>query len=369
MVILLISIATHTYFNFDRKEPVHRFFFILIVLTVLILILEILSVLLNSGYYINFMTTHKLVDTLGFALTPWIPIVAALYVYKRTNKYKKIKMANLYWLEIPLVVCSFISLGSYHYNWIFSITNENIYVRGPLFFVVPMTVFFYYVVNLLFLYDSRNKLHKQELVILSLLSIIPAAMSIFQLHYFIYLTIWNSTAISIVINYIFFVHGQTKIDPLTGLGNRLAYDECLAILDKKSNIVLSVVNIDLDDFKSINDIYGHHEGDKVLRVFARELRNVFEEKGVPIRVGGDEFVVLISENNKKILENYIKILTGKINAYNEKSDMPYRISFSYGMTIYDDKYNNVHELVQHSDKLMYEEKQYKAAENFQRRTK
>ena len=363
MVILLISIATHTYLNFDRKEAVHRFLFILIVLTIAVLLLEIFSVLLNSVYYIKFMTIHKTVDTLGFALTPWIPVAAALYVYKRTNRYKRLKMANFFWLGIPVVVSSFLSLGSSHYNWIFSITNENIYMRGPLFFVVPMTVFFYYVVNLLFLYDSRNKLHKQELIVLSLLSVIPAAMSVFQLHYFIYLTIWNSTAISIVINYIFFIHSQTKIDPLTGLGNRLAYDECLASFQRKSNIVLSVVNMDLDDFKSINDIYGHHEGDKVLRVFAQAIKDVFEEKGIPIRVGGDEFIVLLSENKKKIIEKDIKILIGKINAYNEKSDMPYRINFSYGMTIYDNSYNNLHELVQQSDKLMYKEKQCKAAEN------
>ena len=48
-------------------------------------------------------------------------------------------------------------------------------------------------------------------------------------------------------------------------------------------------------------MYGHHEGDKVLKEFANELKAVFEGRGVPIRVGGDEFIVLISEaQNEKV---------------------------------------------------------------------
>jgi len=364
MVILLSIIFVYACFKFDRKERALRVFFALIVVTTLILVLEILSVLLNSGHNINLIVAHKLVDTLGFTLAPLVPIFAALYVYKRTNEYTKIRVNKFFWLCVPVVISGILSLGSYHYNWIFSISNENVYMRGPLFFVSPLTIFFYYAVNLLFLYENRHKLNKEELFILCLLSLITVVMSVFQLHYFVYLTIWNSMAISIVVNYIFIIHSQTKIDPLTGLGNRLAYDEYLANLRRKSNLVLSVVNIDLDDFKSINDVYGHHEGDNVLRVFAQNLKAVFEGKGMPVRVGGDEFIVLISENQKEIIEHYIEMLIDRINAYNKKSDMPYRISFSYGMTIFDSTYNDLQELIQHSDKLMYQAKQKKITAHF-----
>ena len=128
-----------------------------------------------------------------------------------------------------------------------------------------------------------------------------------------------------------------------------------------------MVNIDLDDFKNINDVCGHHEGDKVLRLFARQLEDVFEGKGVSIRLGGDEFIVLINENQKEVLEKYIKTLIDKINAYNETSDMPYRINFSYGMTIFNNAYNSIDEFIQHSDKLMYMEKQKKIDGEFQKR--
>lgn len=356
MVILLSSIAAHASFKLEKKEQVNSFFLALIFLTILILILEIFSVLLNSSTYKDYIILHKLVDTLGFTLAPLVPICAMLYVYGRTNKCKKINLNKFFWLSIPFIANSIISLGSYKFNWIFAINNENIYTRGPLFFVSPITSYFYYIISLLLLYNAREKLSKEELLMLSLLAVIPSVLSIFQLYYFVYLTIWNSVAIAVVINYVFIVHSLTKVDSLTGLGNRIAYDEYLAITSRKSNIVLAVVNIDLDNFKSINDVFGHHAGDNVLRVFARELENVFGDKGVPIRLGGDEFIVFINENKKEILENYITTLKNRINAYNESSNMPYRIRFSYGMAIFNETYNSIQEFIEHSDNLMYAEK-------------
>jgi diguanylate cyclase (GGDEF)-like protein len=358
MVILLAIMAVHAYYKLDRKEQVYKTFFVLILLTLLILVLEILSVTLNSSNNIDLILAHKLIDTAGFTLSPLVPISAVLYVYRKTNKSKKINKSRLYWLGVPLVANSVLSLGSCNYNWLFGITSENLYMRGPLFIVSPLTSYFYYLIYLCILYNSRKKLYKEELLILGLLTLIPAIMSIFQLYYFIYLTIWNSMAIAVVMNYIFIIHSQTKLDPLTGLGNRVAYNEYLASLPKKNNIVLAVLTIDLDDFKGINDSWGHQEGDKVLKVFARQLKDVFDEVGLCIRLGGDEFIVLIHENQKEVVDKYLKTLIDKVAAYNESNDMLH-INFSYGMTIFNNAYNDLQELIHHSDKLMYEEKQKK----------
>lgn len=359
MVILLSSLAVHAWFRLDRKEPTQKTFFTLLLMTLVILVLEILSVLLNSSTYSSLITVHRLVDTLGFLLTPVVPICAIVYVAKRTSKYIKLCSRKYLWLGLPLVLNSIAALGSFNLNWIFSITGENIYVRGPLFFISPMTSYFYYVVNFVILYRIRDKLSREELTILSLLTLIPALLSIVQLYYFIYLTIWNSVAIAVVINYIFIVHSQMKIDPLTRLGNRTAYNEYLAMLERKNNLALAVVNIDLDGFKKINDVYGHHEGDKVLQLFARQLEAVFDGKGVCIRWGGDEFIVLLNENRAECLQRYIETLQRNINDYNRSNNKAYQIKFSYGMSVFNNTYSTIHELIEHSDKLMYEAKNKK----------
>lgn len=359
MVILLLSIAVHASFRLNRKEAAHRLFLTLMYLTILILILEIFSVVLNSGKYINFIVAHKLVNTLGFALTPIVPVVATLYTYKKVNKFKRVPIGKFSCLAIPLVINGVLSLGSYYFNWIFAITDENLYLRGPLFFVSPVTSYFYYLIHLLFLYTSRNRISKEQLVVISSLTLAPAVLSIFQLYYFIYLTIWNSVGIAVVFNYIYIMHAQAKQDPLTGLGNRMAYDEYLEILNRKSNIVLSVVNIDLDDFKNINDVFGHQEGDKALKSFARQLEAVFGGMGAVIRLGGDEFILLLKERRRARLEKHVKLLNDKLDAYNKNNNLPYRIQFSYGIAIFDHSYDNVYDFMRSSDKLMYEDKQKK----------
>lgn len=359
MIILLAGIIVHAYFNLDKKVQAEKLFFRLMFLTLILLFLEILSVILNSGFDSRFITAHKIVDTLGFTLTPLAPICAVLYVYKRINPYQRAPKNMLFRLSAPLIVNSVLSLGSYHYNWIFRITDENMYLRGPLWSVSPISCYFYYILNLLILYNNRKKINQEELFTLSLLSVIPGVLSTIQLFYFVYLTIWNSVAIAVMINYIFIINNRTMVDPLTRLGNRLAYIKYIASLRGNGNIVLSVINIDLDNFKTINDLWGHDQGDEVLKAFAGQLKNVFEN-GVLIRWGGDEFIVLLNENRREVLEQYLKTLSDRVNKYNERNDLPYEISFSYGLAIFNNAYRSVDDLIRHSDKLMYEKKHKKA---------
>lgn len=89
---------------------------------------------------------------------------------------------------------------------------------------------------------------------------------------------------------------QARVDPLTGLLNRRAFNEALAhAVDKAraSGEPLSVVVCDVDDFKDINDRFGHLEGDRLLRAVADSLRRVLRGADVAYRWGGDEFALLL----------------------------------------------------------------------------
>lgn len=359
MVILLLSIAVHAYLSFDRSDRAKMSFGMLIWITISVLILEICSVLLNSASYKNLIVVHKMVDSAGFFIAPLVSATAALHVYHRIKRQAMIRAAKNYWLSLPLIVNAFFALGSFHFNWIFHITDDNLYVRGPLFLLSPLAVFFYYGLILWLLYTNRHKIIKSELFSLALLAVFPMLLSVFQLYYFVYLTIWNSLAIAVTINYMFLLHNQTRVDPLTGLGNRLAHDEYLAAMSRKSKPELAVVNIDLDDFKNINNAYGHHEGDRVLKVFAQELKSVFAGFGEPIRVGGDEFIIWVQSNDRELIESYLKKLTNRLGSEKPLRHLPFPVRFSYGITVFHDGYDSLQEFVQHSDRLMYEAKHKK----------
>ena len=87
-------------------------------------------------------------------------------------------------------------------------------------------------------------------------------------------------------------------DPLTGLYNRRYLDDQLARIHAtatRAQRPYAVVALDIDDFKLINDTYGHTKGDAALVMFAQDLRRVIRAGDIAVRTGGDEFVVVLSE--------------------------------------------------------------------------
>lgn len=88
---------------------------------------------------------------------------------------------------------------------------------------------------------------------------------------------------------------DARTDPLTGLGNRLAWDEALAAAEHRVDAgePYSVITVDIDGLKDINDAYGHAAGDQLLRDCADLIRKHCSESDVAVRLGGDEFAVLV----------------------------------------------------------------------------
>ena len=357
--LLLLCIVLHAYFRLNKKEAVNKLFLTLLSLSFCVLVLEIFSVLLNNAGYVQWITLHKTVDMTGFLVTPLVPIAAILYSYKRINPCKNPPADMLKWLAIPCCINGVLAVASYFWPVLFYIADDNAYTRGPLFFMSPLISYFSYFFHLAFLYSNKKRLSKEEGVSLASLSALPALLSVLQLHYFVYLTIWNSIALALVVNYIFIMYSQAKYDRLTGLGNRIIYEECLAGFCGESHVLLSVINIDLDDFKQINDSFGHQEGDRALKFFAEQLKTVFAENGEAIRLGGDEFIVLLRERRSDKLEAYMQNLKDRVENFNRHNEMAYSLQFSYGIAIFDRSYGDIYDFIRHSDRLMYEAKQRK----------
>jgi diguanylate cyclase (GGDEF)-like protein len=88
---------------------------------------------------------------------------------------------------------------------------------------------------------------------------------------------------------------QTRIDSLTGLGNRAAWDHALAQATGQPAARYAVLSVDLDHLKHVNDSFGHSAGDAVLRGAANVLRSVLRQSDLVCRVGGDEFMCLLPD--------------------------------------------------------------------------
>ena len=150
------------------------------------------------------------------------------------------------------------------------------------------------------------------------------------------------------------------LDELTDILNRRGFmmiSQHSLNLCVRQKIPASLVYLDLDNFKRINDTFGHSEGDNVLNAFADQIRTVCRESDVFARLGGDEFVILFINASKKAAEDTIVRLQQSLNEYNQKEHREYDISFSSGIVNFDpDKHNSIEGLLEDGDSLMYEYK-------------
>lgn len=122
---------------------------------------------------------------------------------------------------------------------------------------------------------------------------------------------------------------------------------------------LMIVSVDMDGLKTINDNYGHNEGDYAIKNLSNLLCQSVDANTIVSRFGGDEFVVAgVFPNGDAVAEEFKATLERKINAFNEISDKPYKISASIGISITKpDENTNLDALIELADSIMYRQKE------------
>jgi diguanylate cyclase (GGDEF)-like protein len=150
------------------------------------------------------------------------------------------------------------------------------------------------------------------------------------------------------------------LDELTGLSNRRGFTtlaaHTLAMCQRLSKPA-SLLYLDLDHFKAINDNHGHAEGDRVLVAFAELLRQTFRESDVVARLGGDEFAVLLTDSCSQTVTIALQRFADAVAAHNARSPQDYDIEYSVGAVSYDtQRHPSMGALMEEADTLMYRNK-------------
>jgi diguanylate cyclase (GGDEF)-like protein len=155
------------------------------------------------------------------------------------------------------------------------------------------------------------------------------------------------------------------IDELTGLTNRRGFNliaQHVLTATHRTEGVVSVVMLDLDHFKHINDKFGHQKGDEALQIFGNCMAQVFRESDVVSRLGGDEFCVLLSNTTKETAEKSLDRLRELLDEENADPSHEYKLSFSSGV-VESGKFGPllIENLVGEADRLLYLQKAPKKA--------
>ena len=183
------------------------------------------------------------------------------------------------------------------------------------------------------------------------------------------LSLFMSTMINLVVNNRALVEANSVIkdisrkDYLTGLYNRRGFSEALKkMIDSNDNSarILTLLSVDLDNLKQINDNYGHNIGDFALRGVARAITALVGKRGVCARFGGDEFVCAITGNRwlAPELDNIRSRIHDHLENDPECESLPFKVVSSIGISehIIDDSLN-INLLIREADTQMYADKQ------------
>ena len=144
---------------------------------------------------------------------------------------------------------------------------------------------------------------------------------------------------------------MAQLDPLTKLFNRRYLTEYIDSKIKNGDSGFSVALLDIDDFKKINDNYGHIYGDETLQVFADSMKKHIAGHGIAARYGGEEFMLVFKEEEKEEIEIVLKKIADDIEEFGEKTKQIH-ISFSGGVETFHNE-DKIVKLFHNADEKLY----------------
>ena len=142
-------------------------------------------------------------------------------------------------------------------------------------------------------------------------------------------------------------------DSLTGLYNRTFYEEEIRRLDVERKLPLSIITCDVNGLKFVNDIFGHHIGDRLLVKVAKNLKSATRTEDIVARWGGDEFVVLLPNTSKK----EVLRITERINELMMDQTVEFiPVSLASGFATKESNRENIQQILKKAEERMYRDK-------------
>ena len=291
-----------------------------------------------------------------------------IYVNTRLKIIAYFDTKRILW-SIPLILFTLVAITNPWTHILFMIDANNLYSRNSgavlhwlitwLYLLVPTVQTIYLI------WHDKNKYKRQAMVPLLFFVIPPFLGCIAQMLFYGVTSSQVGITIAIVFIFLFIQRSQIMTDPLTGLNNRHGFKRYLQNMlsnNLKTEIVLFM--LDLNNFKQINDRFGHITGDNALKSAANTLIESCKSLTCSMflcRFGGDEFVIILrncSKSEEDQLKTQIQAEFEKINRFNDSS---YVLDISIGTArgLCSD-IKEIENLLEAADKSMYENKRQKS---------
>ena len=296
---------------------------------------------LDGAHFSGVYQLQILSYSLGYAVAPVITCLWVMYCDIRVNMDEHGLKKRMPIYLLPILLNTLLLIANLFTPLVFRIDDARIYHRDRFFWVYMVPKYPYGLYSLILavrkIRQPNPSAERAEFRYIAAFMILPLVGGILQWAYYGLSIIWLCMTLSIIMVYTKVLSRQILTDPLTGLNNRRKLNQYLGMKMNatETNQTLFLMIMDADDFKCINDRYGHTAGDRALVTIAEILKTVCSRRGYFLaRLGGDEFLVIGHDQddmNPKMLSEQIE---KKIKDFNATNTEPFQLSLSIGWSYF-----------------------------------
>ena len=367
--IILMSVVLITQRQSKASSAAQRRFNNLIYATILMLTIDAACWLIDGARFLFARELNYAVETIYYVLHVILPYLWAIYVEGALSTDIRAANKRILIVTIPMIL-SILALGfNLEYGFVFTIDAQNIYHRANGVYVYAFISYAYLI------YGSIRSLIKakgaawaddrRRYYTMAFFAVLPSLGGFIQLFFYGVSLNWILASVSILLVYIDTQNRQISTDPLTSLNNRRELSKFLLRevneRDQPNSKQLTLIMMDVDGFKQINDTYGHFYGDGVLIAVSEILKSSCKNTDAFLaRYGGDEFCIVLPSYAEADAEEIIARVQANVTLWNETHSQKKPIGLSVGYAEWDAQHDASFEtLLARADQRMYEVKNAK----------
>jgi diguanylate cyclase (GGDEF)-like protein len=325
------------YFQARKFLKTNDDFFVKIWLKCIMFLFVVISADILSWLYISndtgfFIFLSKICNCVIYSFLILLTSNIALFV-DYNIKYSLRSYKFLKKLFLPLIVINIIlSLLSFFFDIYFTFIDGE-YRVGSLNLIFVILVFLPILITIIRIFMLHKEVRQIRNTLLLGFILPMVFLVIHRLNVLPFTLYFSSLTFLIIIYNSLLINNNLSIDYLTNLQNRRGIEKYFSGLGPQIGHYLAVLFIDVNGFKSINDKFGHAEGDFVLAALAKMILKVTKISDLSARVGGDEFLIAIQGSRETEYQMVIHKLFIEIDKFNESEQKPYKLEITYGVCL------------------------------------
>ncbi len=309
----------------------------------------------------EFAVLNRVIELIYTMLFPVIGLLWLASCLENGGASRKSKRWVLSLCSIPVIVVVFLAVLSLQNHLIFYVGDDGVYRRGPIYFITVIVCFFEMLVSsvweLIAAYKANLLIDRKKHLVAASFCLPVFGFAIIQnvLPAGVIPTTYFGILFAVIFTYIQSIRDQITRDPITNINNAYTIDrileEAIRRQEKGNENLLWLIVADLNDFKNINDTYGHVVGDQALGIVGDALIKVtYNIKANVGRIGGDEFYIIIESKDSVVPRTVVTAFPKMLKDLSANED--FDLSVSLGVCLFE-KGMSRKQFVERADERMY----------------